>query len=501
MLFRPFLLAVVVTAASCDGCDAPSEGEGDDAAEGEGDDAAEGEGDDAAEGEGDDAAEGEGDGNPLDDSYDAFCAGAGTVVSVGNGVTDLCLGQVAAQTFQFGLCACTELIADGSQVLVDSFDSRDGPYGAGTAGNSGSVGVNGRANINVQMEVHGSMIIGGPGSVSVGDCGESTPDNCELHLPNGGNNTVTGDLYVNGDALADGRCPVGNDAYVTGSIDGFEVGRDLYTSRVDLVSADVTGTTYAITVPVVDPCPCSADQLLDITAIVGFGQTHNDNAVVPTPLAPDLYANAAVSGPPVLELPCGRFYLAGIEQSQGLTLHATGRTVLFVNGNFVANALQVQLDEGAEVDIFVTGDMSFGSSSNLGSIEHPSSVRTYVNGQLALGAQATFGGLIYAPHADVVFNASANIYGALFVDSAQFSGNTEIHFDTAVRAAGTCEPGEGEGEGETGCTACDIDNQCGDQACVVAPGATVGGCQACTSSLDCCFPQVCLDGGCFNIGD
>ena len=459
--------------------------------------------------------------SPLQDPYQAFCVGTGTVVGDGGvGAGNLCLGNVAQQTFQFGFCACSDVTADGSQVHVDSFDSRNGSYASQTPGPDGNFGVDGQCILNVQMSVSGTMVIG------TGD----------VAFPNGGNNAVGGDLYAFGNASASG-VTIGHDAFVAGTIRGFDVGNNLFMtdpSAGNITQTSVGAQTLQLDIPQVAPCPCQPDQKLDIAGIVAFGATHNDNAVLDDPattadesLSPDVWASGQ-TGPAVLDLPCGRFHLNGVEQSQGLTVHATDRTVLFIDGNFIANSLQVQLDPGAEVDIFVTGNMSFSSSSNLGNVDTPSAVRTYVNGQLTLGAQATFGGLIYAPNADVVFNASAEIFGALFVNTAQFSGNTNIHFDSAVRAAGDqCPvPGEGEGEGEGGagegegeggagegegeggagegegegagpggCSQCDVANVCGAQACIVAPGATTGTCGACRTSIDCCFPQICASNG------
>jgi hypothetical protein len=492
MNLKPMLALLLLGSCQCSPPIAEGEGDGvegeGDGVEGEGD-GVEGEGD-GVEGEGD-GVEGEGDGmegegDPLEDPYQVFCSGSGTVVGVDTGA-DACLGDIAQQIFGFGFCACDALSADGSQLLVDSFDSARGGYGVVDAmgtniGADGHVGVNGAANIDVQLEVHGSVLIGGGG----------------LSLPNGGNNAIAGDLYVFGDAFAGGTTPVGDDAFINGDFAGFEVGGDLQVAPAAVVTSSVAGTITEVSIPPVAPCACGANELLDIAGIVAFGRTNNDNTVLDDPATPandsldaSAYADPAVSGPSTLTLPCGRFYVAGINQAQSITIHATGRTVLFVDGPFIANGLTIQLDAGAEVDIFVTGDMSFDASSNLGNITTPSGVRSYVNGQLSLGAQATFGGLIYAPHADVVFNAAADIYGALFVNSAEFSGNTEIHFDSAVRRAGdACEDEVGEGEGEPACLTCDSDNSCGRNACVD------GTCVACVTDLDCCLPLSCEEGVC-----
>jgi hypothetical protein len=64
--------------------------------------------------------------SPLKDPYLAFCSGSGTIVAIGGG-GDLCLGDIARQTFQFGFCACSKRSGTGSQVTTDAFDNHGIP--------------------------------------------------------------------------------------------------------------------------------------------------------------------------------------------------------------------------------------------------------------------------------------------------------------------------------------------------------------------------------------
>jgi hypothetical protein len=452
--------------------------------------------------------------SPVTDPYQAFCTGTGTIAGTGGvGSGDLCLGDLAEQTFRFGFCACGDLAGDGSIVSTDAFRSSDGPYGTAPTLTDGHVGVNGAFSMDARMLVGGSLVVGSG----------------ELVLP--GTSAVSVDVYGAGSIRtngAGGQLPVGNDVYVGGAaVANLDVGGRLFKAdtTTGITSVNVApANIVSLAVPPVQPCPCDAEQRVPIRALVDFARTQNDNGVFDDPntpadesFNPDQWADPLVNGPATLELACGRYYVRGIEQEQGLTLRALDRTVLFVDGNFIANSLTISLADGAEVDIFVTGDLAFDAATVLGDITRPSAVRTYVDGELRMNASAQFGGLVYAPNADLVFSGATTVYGALFVHTATFGGNVAIHFDSSVRSAGdACEelPGEGEGEGEPGgegegegepggegegegeadipCFACDSAGQCGDGACLIPPGSEFSGfCGPCATSLDCCFPATC----------
>ncbi|MBI3179996.1 MAG: hypothetical protein HYZ27_10070, partial [Deltaproteobacteria bacterium] len=96
-------------------------------------------------------------GDPLEQPLPEFCTGNGTVVTLGG--SSLCAGDVAAETFQFALCAC-ETIEVQSTLSVDAFDSRVGPYGGSNVSDDGQLGVNGELSMDGKWTVRGSAYAG-----------------------------------------------------------------------------------------------------------------------------------------------------------------------------------------------------------------------------------------------------------------------------------------------------------------------------------------------------
>ena len=126
---------------------APADGglSGDEAGAGDGaiGDGGGGGGDDGAAGSGDGALGGAdgglssgSDGSPLGEPLSTFCQGSGAPVVVGGG--DLCSGELAESTFRFAVCAC-ETVDVQSNLSIDGFDSRLGPYGAALPGGGSNV--------------------------------------------------------------------------------------------------------------------------------------------------------------------------------------------------------------------------------------------------------------------------------------------------------------------------------------------------------------------------
>ena len=146
-----------------------------------------------------------------------------------------------------------------------SFDSRQGNYNSQVPGNDGNMGVNGPATLEANMQIGGSMVIGG-GGVSV---------------PNSGNQFIRGDLYAAGNASGPNGLPVGRDAFVAGTINGFNINNDLFITDVaGNNAARVGGDVSALAIPPVLPCACADNQKIDIAGLVAFGTTANDNSAV-----------------------------------------------------------------------------------------------------------------------------------------------------------------------------------------------------------------------------
>jgi hypothetical protein len=380
------------------------------------------------------------DGSPLSQPLAEFCAGSGAVIDVGGG--SVCTGNIAQDTFRFALCTC-ETAMTQSQLLLDAFDSTKGLYGAPLPGggvnikNDGHLGVNQSFIMNGGLTVKGSAFVAGAGGFSVGPS-----SSIALDLESGGTAVQT-----RGSGTV-----VDRNAFINGDVTGhYAITGNL---TVPVGATVDPATTYGALmrgpVSIRPPCPCEASEILNIAALTSWAATHNDDAALHV-ITATTWANG---GPDSVNLPCGRYYLTQIEHTGTLTINAEGRTVLFVDGDMNINgSFNLALTSSkSEVDLFVRGDLSIKASASLGSATAPSKVRTYVGGTstITLSASTLFGGNVYAPNAPVVFGASAELYGSLFAKNVQFSGNTSIHFDSAIRNAGQqCQPDAGMGDGGT----------------------------------------------------
>lgn len=466
-------------------------------------------------------AAGDSDTSPLVQPLPDFCAGSGAVVSFGE--DNICSGDLATQTFRFGLCAC-DTFTTSAQLTVDSFDSSLGAYGDQTPGDDGNIGINnGPLNLSRKITIQGSGFIGGGG------------------LRMASQSLISQNLSAYGDVtLTNGNASVGRNAFINGDLGtGMTIQGDLYQPVGSVNSGTVQGSVVNQPIPNTMPCPCGEDQLLDVAGLTAWAETHNDNATFAfddagsaIALDPTLYESG---GPDVLRLPCGRFYLSSVNQSSGaLDIIVTSRAVLFINGDLSTSRFSITVQDGGELDIFVAGDVSISAAADFGSAATPSLVRTYIGGNVALQASANFSGNIYAPHADINFGAAGEIYGSLFVNTATFGAAARIHFDSAIRhAADNCvdvtlpdggmlvdsgsNPDSAVSDAAlSDTTSTDLftppvdasmpdvvqpdaaeDNtcsgvcsfECGVEACIIE--GAIGHCGACRNDLDCCAPMLC----------
>lgn len=369
------------------------------------------------------------DGNPLEVPLSEFCSGSGAVVIVGGG--DLCAGDVAEETFRFGLCTCQSAEV-GSQLTMDAFDSSLGPYGSTSTGgvqnilNDGNLGINATLNTSGKVDILGSAYVGGGGFAV------------------GASSSISRNVFANGNAnQANSSSSVGRNMYVNGNVSGrFDISGNLYVPEGATVSnqTNVTGQTVRGPVTVPTPCPCEPNQILDVAGLTAWARDHNDNEVEDV-ITSTSWENG---GPTNITLPCGRYYITSINQgNSGLRIRAEGRTVLYVDGDVTVGQFNLELAPGAEIDLFIAGNLSVGASLSFGSAAQPTSVRTYSSGTatIAISGSSLWGGNFYAPRAHVSFGGSPTLYGALFARSVFFQSAATIHFDSAVRRAGqTCEP-------------------------------------------------------------
>lgn len=135
-------------------------------------------------------------------------------------------------------------------------------------------------------------------------------------------------------------------------------------------------------------------------------------------VAGDVNLNGRLAVAGTLTLPCGRYYLERVAGSGTLTLHVTGRVVLFVEGDVAPQGdIALQLDPKAELDLFIGGTLVSSANLDLGSEDNAARLRIYIGGNRTINLQGRtmLGGNLYAPAADLTASSDLEVWGALFV--------------------------------------------------------------------------------------
>lgn len=357
---------------------------------------------------------------PVADS----CEDQGPPSLVVDGATgrEACRGELAARLFQQAICLC-EGMAASAPLVTDGFQSSLAPWTKG--GSGGSVALNGSLIANAEWMIRGSLLVGGtPGDIqlasqSLSIAGElrtaGSIDGSQASMSVGGDAWVEGDLRLA--ALTVGgvlTLPAEREFSVTGERPG--------SVRREPIS------------PLGKPCPCDSS-IEDIPAYVKNHVTVNDNASLP--LEPEALAN--FPGDRVQELRCGRFYLRGISGEGTARLVVKGRSALFVDGDVKVKSFLVTLEEGAELDLFISGTMSVQERFGLDSDRYPSRLRVYVGSAETIDVLATntLVGLFYAPKANLALWRDLDLFGALFTRRLDAGGALSIHYDSDVLGLGT----------------------------------------------------------------
>jgi hypothetical protein len=387
-----------------------------------------------------------------------------------------CLAQV---TFTWALCSCKD-VATSDSLKTDGFDSTKGPYMPGGLG--GGVGVDRAVKVSSLLDVGGTLWASSTAGTSPSS-----------------QTTVREELHVGGPVSTSSTMTVADDAFIDGNVSGnVQIGGTLYVPTGDTVSGGVTDKAVVnqpVSVP--PPCDCTSTGLLPIASWIAAAKTNNDNASIN--LSATSLQNPA--GDIHLDLPCGRYYLSGINSGNSVTVSAHGNTALFIDGDVSASSsISFVNDPTAQFDILIGGTISASSGLVVGSPAYPALTRTYIASMttLDLSASGTIAGNVYAAYGPVSLSSDYVQYGALVAGDFNASGSATIHYDRATVGGSLCPPpppattGDGGGSsGDGGSTTCGSCKDCGNQACV---NGTCG--QSCTSSDQCCAPLVCASGEC-----
>lgn len=420
------------------------------------------------------------------------------------GVSDdgapLCSGDVAADTFRYGLCVCGDLAMAG-QLVTSSFHSSDP---SAPDGNGGGVGVNGRYASSGGAEIGGSLVV----------AGDVTPV---------GEYSIAGELRAGGDASVVGEVHVEQDAYVQGNLIaiGLSVDGTLHTTEPLGVATWVEAGATSVSDFTID-APCGCDDVLDVAGLVAQAEAENDNA------AASLSADAlsGFAGESTLTLAPGRYYLSSIQAAGDVVIVVSGPTALYVGGDVsLAGRLEVVLEnDSAELDLFLGGSLGHAGQLELGSAEAPARVRTYVagGGNIAIAGDAVLGGALYAPNARLAAAGDLTFNGAVLVGSVADAGRINVRYDADLQDADEgCEPtddppaddgaddgvddgaadddvGADDGAGDDGEPADGEGTPADDVPADDGTGEPSAD-GSCESFMDCASPLQCIEGSCLYV--
>jgi hypothetical protein len=393
--------------------------------------------------------------------------------------------------FSYALCSCGDVqMLSGGYFSTDSFDSRMGAITAATTQGGAPVGINGLF-INhtvAPTPIRGSVIIAGEGSLQVDgalEVGGDLKTNATLELANS-MFSFARDLWANADIHGTSAVKVPRDVYQT-------------PGRTGAQTLSVGGRVQTRDFSVSSPCACGADAELDVAAVVAKARANNDNAELEMSSS-ELSASLRAGTVPA-SLTCGRFVLDEVSIPGNTLAKLVGRTALFVDGDLTLDgAFATDLAPGAELDVFVSGNLLIGSASqdttgsglggaaNVGMPGRPAAVRLYIagSGTIYIHDAITYAAQLYAPHALVKMSSvvTTTTYGSILAGNFENQAFSFLHYDRAILDAGEDCAGAPP-------PACVSSKQCpAGLACVA------GVCGACASDGDCSEPMACTNGSC-----
>ena len=418
---------------------------------------------------------GSGSGNWTPSPSSDVCSGKGPIVTIPattvSGAYQTCTGRIAESHFSNALCTCENANVAG-YLRSRAFDSKKGT----------SVDLGGSVGINQTCVTAGFADVGGAFSIAGSDS-----------LSFAGYLKTGGDLRVAGKTMVPGYTEVGRDLWIASGytdLGPLTVHRDLHgSSPIMAIPLTVEGKKIPSGVTIAPPCPCEAKDIINVDGLVAEAKTNNDDAkyTIDPSMLNVLIGNIEVT------LPCGKIYFEQIGGIGNVIVNVTGRVAVFVGGS-VANTgnLEFRLAAGAEIDLFISGDLAVTGRALFGERDRPAASRIYVggSGNVFLTGYTEFVGNLYAPHSLVQGIGFENVYGSIFADMFVSPGFANFVYDAAIMTVGdTCD---------TPLPPPNTCSQCG--TCTGGTACVNGKCGACASDADCCSQLICSNGKCVEQG-
>jgi hypothetical protein len=344
------------------------------------------------------------------------CTDPGDPVVLLTAAGPTCAAALGARGHRFVLCSC-ETMTVSARIRTDAFDSRDPTMEDDVAA---AVGIGGALQSTAEIRAGGALYVAGAGGVRASD-----------HLE------TTRSLRVGGPlAMLSSTADIETDAFIAGDVTGdVRVRGTLHVPTTATVNPGAeAGAVTREPVAVPTPCDCSAGFADVAGAIAAAAAAHGDDAAR---FSPD--ALAAVTAPARLDLPCGAFYLTGIDTGAAVTLAVHGRALLAVGGDVVLRGpVGVELDPSAELDLLVGGRLAAAGGHTLGVPASPARFRIWIAGSssVVLDDGPTVGAVIHAPEAPLTAPGGLTLYGSLLARTVGLGAESMLRFDRAILAAG-----------------------------------------------------------------
>ena len=251
-----------------------------------------------------------------------------------------------------------------------------------------------------------------------------------------GNVEFTGDAMIHGDATIGGNLTGAGDVEVDGQLElggtSQLIGSDTIASQVPYQSP---GTT--------PPCACDPSTFFDVAGAVAAARTAAN--------AQNSWTNV---GHTQLHLSTGNYYVTSSAVVGSTAIVIDGNVSVFVDGNLAqVGATQWQISSGAQLDLYVAGNVESVGKLTAGNASAPDAFRLYIGGSgtTSLGAvgQSDFYGALYAPTADVSYVGDTHVVGSIFAKSIIGVGALTINYGDATMPPESCTP-PGDGGSGTG---------------------------------------------------
>jgi hypothetical protein len=113
-------------------------------------------------------------------------------------------------------------------------------------------------------------------------------------------------------------------------------------------------------------------------------------------------------------------------------------TAIYVAGDLhLTGDLVVDTADGADLDLFIAGNLKVDGLLTLGSKDNAARVRLYVgdSGTTQLGGGGELHGALYAPLSEIVINAELTVYGAVLARRVAAAAPLIVHYDTSLPGA------------------------------------------------------------------